>query len=384
MSTKKEARLTARRTAVEAAIAAGTAPAYPRASQNFTLKLAGGKRAVLVKADGSFTPEDEWWSAKSGQALPAGIDYRQRPITIGPSQYIEVKGKGQRIRTWDPVKNEFAHTKLGVLWAANKRIEVVVEIPVTIKGTNASTGRTWERVGWLPYEMSNMGLEKIWVKESMTPRQRADKVKEMVLARAADAGGIVHEASGEEWTVNPTGTWRASAMSTHVGPRGPVTSAVIQKPLVSVIDRPAGMHPMHLEWLPFPDDICKEAYNEIIDNMCVVRQMVEALEGYELAEIQDQMDDVQKLCYRNPKKDPFERKSWRNFGVTPRMLLEWCKQRKIPCTILHGNAAVEQYQPIRLISQLLHAFGAVMHICGKAVAHYGWRNEAYILRKEQK
>ena len=55
----KEVRLTARRTAVEAAIAAGTAPAYPRASQHFTLKLAGGKRAVLVKADGYFSPEGE-------------------------------------------------------------------------------------------------------------------------------------------------------------------------------------------------------------------------------------------------------------------------------------------------------------------------------------
>ena len=103
---KKEARLDSRRAAVEAAIAAGTSPAYPRASQNFTLKLAGGKRAVLVKADGKFTPEGEWWSAKSGQALPTGIDYRQRPLTDGPSQYIEVNGKRQRIRTWDPIKND--------------------------------------------------------------------------------------------------------------------------------------------------------------------------------------------------------------------------------------------------------------------------------------
>ena len=165
--------------------------------------------------------------------------------------------------------------------------------------------------------------------DSKTER-KAEKVKEMVLARAADAGGIAHEASGEEWTVNPNGTWPASAMSTHIGPRGPVTSAVIQQPLVSVVDRPAGMHPMHLEWLPFPNDICKEAFNKIMDNMCVVRQMVEALKGYELAEIQDQMDDVQNVCNPSPKRDPFERKSWRNFGVTQRMLLEWCKQRKHP------------------------------------------------------
>ena len=46
---QKEERLNARRTAVEAAIAAGTAPAYPRGSQNFRLKLAGNKRAVLVR-----------------------------------------------------------------------------------------------------------------------------------------------------------------------------------------------------------------------------------------------------------------------------------------------------------------------------------------------
>ena len=82
-----------RRTAVEAAIAAGTAPAYPRGSQNFSLKLAGNKRAVLVRGDGTFTEEGNWWSAKSGQALPQGIDYQQRPTTEGASQFIVAKGK---------------------------------------------------------------------------------------------------------------------------------------------------------------------------------------------------------------------------------------------------------------------------------------------------
>ena len=93
MPSKRELRLNARRTAVEAAVEAGTSPAYPRGSQNFSLKLAGGKRAVLVKGDGSFTPEGEWWSAKTGEALPQGIDYQQRPITEGASQFIFAKGK---------------------------------------------------------------------------------------------------------------------------------------------------------------------------------------------------------------------------------------------------------------------------------------------------
>ena len=149
-----------RRTAVEAAITAGTAPAYPRGSQRFSLKLAGGKRAVLVKPDGTFTEEGNWWSAKTGEALPQGIDYQQKPTTEGPSQYIYAKGKKQRVRTWDPASNKFQYTKVGITWGANRRIEVVVEIPVTIKGTNASTGRQWERTGWLPFEMSNLALEK--------------------------------------------------------------------------------------------------------------------------------------------------------------------------------------------------------------------------------
>ena len=75
--------------------------------------------------------------------------------------------------------------------------------------------------------------------------------------------------------------------------------------------------------------------------MCVPRQMVEALDGYELAEIQDQMDDIQTKIY-DKKTSPFE-KSGREVGVTPRMVLEWCKERKIPCTIMHGAKTCEAF-----------------------------------------
>ena len=90
---KKEEKLNLRRTHIEAAIASGNTPFYPRGSQNFSLKLPGNKRAVLVKSDGSFTNEGNWWSAKTGEALPEGIDYQQRPTTEGPSQFIIAKGK---------------------------------------------------------------------------------------------------------------------------------------------------------------------------------------------------------------------------------------------------------------------------------------------------
>ena len=77
--------------------------------------------------------------------------------------------------------------------------------------------------------------------------------------------------------------------------------------------------------------------------MCVPRQMVEVLEKYELAEIQDHMDEIQAKMYPSKKTSPFEKKSWREVGCTPRIVLEWCQERKIPCTILHGSKACEVY-----------------------------------------
>ena len=296
-----------------------------------------------MRSDNSFTKEGEYWSSVTHKALPQGIDYSQRPSTEGASQFIIQKGKKARIRTWDAAKNEWSYTRTGILWAANKQIEVIVEIPTVISGRNASTGREWQRVGWMPYEMSSLQIEKILVKESLTPRQRAAKVREVILAKATDSNGVVFSASGEVHTVDPDREFRASLMETHIGPRGPVSSAVIQKPLTTIIDRAAGVHPQRLEWLPYPEGLCKEAFNDIDDKCCVPRQMVEVLAPYyELAELQDNFDDIQTKLY-DKKTSPFE-KSWRDAGVTPRMVLEWCRERKIPRTILHGAKACEAYK----------------------------------------
>ena len=255
-----------------------------------------------------------------------------------------MRGKKTRIRTWDPGDNKWNYTSAGVLWATHRQIELVVEIPTIIKGRNASTGKKRERVAWFPYEMKDLAVENIFVKESLTPRQRADKVREMILARATDSKGVVFEASGEVHRVDPNREFRASARETHMMPRGPVTSTVVHKKIPTVIDRIAGACPQKLEWLPYPDGLCKEAFNNVDDKCCVVRQMVEALEGYELAEIMDNMDDIQEKVYPEKTNTPFGKKSWREFGVTPRMVLAWCQDRKIPCTILHGSTACDIYE----------------------------------------
>ena len=69
--------------------------------------------------------------------------------------------------------------------------------------------------------------------------------------------------------------------------------------------------------------------------------MVEPLDGYELAKVKDDMDDIQEKVYPDKTSSPFEKKSWHEVGVTPQMLLEWCKERKIPCSVLHGSKACE-------------------------------------------
>ena len=159
---KASERQRARRELVDQAIAANVEPEFPRGSANYVLKLPGGKRALLARADGSFTKEGEHWSAKTGKPLQVGIDFTQKPVTTGSSQYITVKGKRQRIRTWDPTRNAWDYTKAGALWSANSQHEMLVEIPVTINGRNAGTGKMWERVGWMPYEMSDLRAEKSW------------------------------------------------------------------------------------------------------------------------------------------------------------------------------------------------------------------------------
>lgn len=119
--------------------------------------------------------------------------------------------------------------------------------------------------------------------------------------------------------------------------RGPISSAVLHRKIATVIDRIAAAHPQKLEWLPYPEGLCKEAFNDIDDKCCVVRQMVEALDGYELAEVRDQVDDIEQIVY-DKSASPF-----RDMGVTPRMVLEWCKEGNVPCTILHGPKACEAY-----------------------------------------
>ena len=92
----------------------------PAISDGVEPPLGGGKRALLVRSDNSFTKEGEYWSEQTKRPLPEGIDFRQKPVTEGSSQFIDVRGKKTRIRTWDPADNKWNYTTAGIRWATNK------------------------------------------------------------------------------------------------------------------------------------------------------------------------------------------------------------------------------------------------------------------------
>ena len=63
--------------------------------------------------------------------------------------------------------------------------------------------------------------------------------------------------------------------------------------------------------------------------------MVEALApDFELAEIQDHMDEIQETFYPEKKTSPFESKRWREMG------------RKMAHTYLKDNLKTLRYQPL--------------------------------------
>ena len=87
--------------------------------------------------------------------LPRPLDNASAPVRIGNSEFLTLRGKKRRIRTWDAGENTFNYTSWGMKGYQHRRIEAVVSVPVVIGGTNATSGRQWQRRGYLPMDQIN-------------------------------------------------------------------------------------------------------------------------------------------------------------------------------------------------------------------------------------
>ena len=69
---------------------------------------------------------------------------------------------------------------------------------------------------------------------------------------------------------DPDRDFRASSVETSMRVRGPVTSTIVHKNITTVPDRTAGAYQQKLEWLPYPDGLCNDAFNDVDSKCCAV------------------------------------------------------------------------------------------------------------------
>ena len=192
------------RKAVRAAITNGTPPIFARDA--LQLQLAA-RRIVLAQPNGRKTLAGGHYERLTVSQLPRALDNAPAPVRQGNSEFLTLRGKKRRLRTWDAGQNTFNYTSWGIKYYQNRRVEAVVSVPVRISGTNATSGRQWERRGYLPIDqVAGRPMGQVLVRAAASHDEQLAELKAQVRDSAAD-DGILYEASCEEWRIDPDGTW---------------------------------------------------------------------------------------------------------------------------------------------------------------------------------
>ena len=140
------------RDAIRAAIAARTEPSFLR--DTLTLQVAN-RRIVLAQPNGRKTLAGGFYERETVRQLPRALDSASAPVRQGNSEFLTLRGKKRRLRTWNAGDNTFDYTSWGIKYYQNRRVEAVVSVPVRITGTNANSGRQWTRRAHLPIDQVN-------------------------------------------------------------------------------------------------------------------------------------------------------------------------------------------------------------------------------------
>ena len=103
-------------------------------------------------ANGRPTAAGGFFQRETGRLLPRALDNAPAPLRVGNSEFLAIRGKKRRLRTWDAGENVFKYTNWGIKWYQTRRVEAVVSAPVIINGVNATSGAGWTRHGYLPID----------------------------------------------------------------------------------------------------------------------------------------------------------------------------------------------------------------------------------------
>ena len=129
--------------------------------------------------------------------------------------------------------NKFRYTQLGKRFYSRRQVEVVIQIPIRIKGRREN-GTYYIQNGWMP-SVNIPGLDRLWAREDLTPSDRNDQVRQQAIryiretinAQDDEGNYIVHEHSDEVWTLNPAGQWRYSEMETRADATGAIRTKAV-------------------------------------------------------------------------------------------------------------------------------------------------------------
>ena len=247
---------------IEAAVQAGIEPTISR-SGNLQLKFPSGGSAILARIkDGeqTDTAAGKVWGDLTLRGLPKSDRPESSLVLRGSSEYMaDSKGKLRVLRTWNPSDNKFVYSSRGKRFFATKRTQVIISLPVRITGTNPSTQREWQRNSVLPIsELS--GAATILSNDNLSTAEKKAQLKTLVQERYGESP--VYEASGEEWVVDYSGDFLASAMTTEAQGGAMRTRTKMDRPVAEIASMLGGARAPKYEWLPFPDDICKLAFED--------------------------------------------------------------------------------------------------------------------------
>ena len=286
--------------------------------------LPSGRRYIpVVTAAGKKSEAGKYWETLTGEALPTGGVEPQAPVRDGNRETIRTRdGKRVTTRRWDPGSGEYKFTAQGRSYYKTLRRSYVAMVPVIINGVR-NNGTAYARRSHMPVEKMNVG--PVEVPLQMPLDERRDYVKQTLKRQLEQHQGPIYEASDEKWEYDDAGSWFVHEETTGVDPETGVGESHV------ILDRRVRGFPA-CSTLLFPDQVCEEAYRIADDKMCAPRQIAAILK-IAIGDVCARMSEVSQQLYDTDE--------WEERGVTPRMILEYCKAEHYGCCVVHNEQVIE-------------------------------------------
>ena len=314
------------RIAAEAGVRARTSAA---GSETLPLRHHHLRYAMLSGPNGELTRAGQYYYQLIGQPPPSRQYDRNQPlIREGPNDYIMLRGGAKKLlRSLQPNGN-YHLTKLGKSFFKDKWVDWVVHVPVIIRGirrNGRNRGMPYERTKRLPVADLNVALSR--QSEGLSDAQAARNLRASVLAQLGnpEPNDIIRELSDETYYLDATREWTFSQQAMQVVDNQVVLDTVLDQPLGALRDVSYQLY--------CGDEILESAFEQRPDKLCVPRQLAELMR----LPLQEVLSDFDAICTQ---------KTWREQGITPREIREFCLWRQAPMFYVDCQGRLlDKYEP---------------------------------------